>query len=287
MVDVVNKCKAYAELVRLDKPIGTLLLLWPTLTAVVLAYRGKPPAIVVFVFIVGVLLSRAAGCILNDIADRKLDRHVVRTQSRPITSGRVSVFEALVLCAILLLMAFLLVLLLNVATIIMACVAVVLAAIYPLMKRLTNLPQLWLGVAFNWGVLMAYTSTGLGVPFSGALFFLAIILQTVAYDTMYAMSDREDDVKIGVKSTAILFGSKDRVIVGFLQLAAIVLWVIAGLVANMSFWYYVGLLAAVLFGVYQQILIKDRDPEQCFQAFLNNNIGLMMIFIGVVLSFLA
>ncbi len=285
-VRLLNKLSDYAQLIRLDKPIGTLLIMWPALTAVIMAYQGHPPAIVVVIFLLGAFLARSAGCVLNDLADRKLDRYVVRTQHRPITAGRVSVIEALLLCAVLLLVVLALVLQLNWVTVAMACVAVVLAAIYPLMKRVTYFPQVVLGVAFNWGILMAYTSVGVGIPVSGLLFFAAIFLLTIAYDTFYAMADREDDIKIGIKSIALFFGKKDRLATALLQFVALILLVLVGLLTSRNIWYYLGLFAAVLFACYQHYLIRRREPQACFRAFLNNNYLLTMAFLGVVLSYL-
>ena len=283
---MLNKLQTYTELLRLNKPIGTLLLLWPTLIAVVLANHGYPSAGMVFIFLCGVFLTRSAGCILNDMVDRDLDAHVARTKDRPIASGRITVKKALLVCAALLLIALLLVLFLNRTTIIMACVALAMAAVYPFFKRFTYFPQLWLGIAFNWGILMAFTAVNNTVPVIGYLLYVAAFLLTVAYDTMYGMADKMDDLLIGIKSTAILFGSKDRLIIGILQGIAIVLLLIIGITMQLRFWYYFGLLGMGALFLYQQLLIKNRNPQNCFAAFLNNNYSWLLVFIGVTLSFL-
>ena len=214
---LTSRLHEYALLMRLDKPIGSLLLLWPTLWALWLAGDGRPDPVVTVVFVLGVFVMRSAGCVINDISDRDIDLHVERTRDRPLTSGRVSVREALGLFLVLVVIAFGLVLLMNWTTIALSFVGIVLASTYPLMKRFTHLPQAYLGIAFGWGIPMAFTAHHEAVPLLGWYLLVLNILWTIAYDTMYAMSDREDDLKIGVKSSAILLGNADRAVVGVLQ----------------------------------------------------------------------
>src|SRR3990167_1901937 len=283
---IIDNLQNYIELMRLNKPIGTLLLLWPTMVAVLLANHGYPSAGIVFIFLWGVFIVRAAGCVVNDIIDRDLDKRVARTKNRPITSGKVSVKAAGVLVGILLLLALILVLFLNRATFLMACCAVVMTAVYPFFKRFTYFPQVWLGIVFNWGVLMAFTAVNGRIPMAGYLLYIASVLLTIAYDTLYGITDQADDLKIGIKSTAILFGKYDYKIIGFLQAIAIVLLLTTGLILQLNFWYYLGLLSMMVLFFYQHLLIKDRQPERCFQAFMNNNYSWLVIFIGVLLSYL-
>lgn len=275
---------SFSKLIRWDKPIGTLLLLWPTLTALWLASNGQPHALILFVFICGVFLMRAAGCIINDIADRKIDRQIIRTKDRPLTTNEISIKSAFIFLFILLLIAFLLVLQLNRFTIIMAFIGLITTAIYPFLKRFTNLPQLGLGIAFNWGILMAFTAEQNFIPLVGFVFYLSGLLITIAYDTMYAMVDREDDLKARIKSTAILFAENDRLIIASLQTTAFFLLLIVGLLLKLNAWYYAGLTAWIVLIIYQHFLIKDRKPELCFKAFLNNHWSWFMIFFGVVLA---
>lgn len=282
----MSRLHDYAMLMRLDKPIGSLLLLWPTLWALWIAGEGQPSVANLAIFITGVLVMRSAGCVVNDIADRDIDLHVARTQDRPLTSGRVSVREALVLFAALTAFAFGLVLLTNGLTIALSFGGIALAATYPLMKRVTYLPQAYLGVAFGWGIPMAFAAELDAVPLA-AWFLLSInIVWAIAYDTMYAMADRDDDLRIGVKSSAILFGRADRLIVGLLQLTTIGMLASLGLFLGLGLWFGIGLVAASGFGLYQQALIRDRDPKACFQAFLNNNWFGGAIFAGLVLHYL-
>jgi 4-hydroxybenzoate polyprenyltransferase len=280
-----EKLKAYNSLMRLDKPIGTLLLLWPTLTALFIASHGHPIALTTFVFLVGVMVLRAAGCIVNDIFDRNFDRHVKRTQARPMTTGKVSVPEALLVLTCLLFFALLLVLLLNHYTLFLAVIGALLVVIYPLMKRITHLPQLFLGIVFNWGILLAFTAETEHLSFIAWLIFFIAALWTVAYDTIYAMVDRDDDIKIGIKSTAILFGDSDRLIIGYLQMAVIFLLFVLGFIIKATFWFYLSVLCVLLLFAYQQLLIKEREPTLCFKAFLNNHWAWMVIFIGVFLNY--
>lgn len=282
----ITKARAFWQLARFDRPIGSLLLLWPTLWALFLAGDGFPKVDVLVVFVLGVVFMRAAGCVINDFADRNVDGHVKRTANRPMPSGKVSEREALGLFILLVLVSFLLVLTMNNLTIMLSVVAVMLAAAYPFMKRYTHLPQLVLGAAFGWSIPMAYAAQSGTLPTVAWLLFVANILWTVAYDTLYAMVDRDDDIKIGIKSTAILFGRFDKLIIGILQLVTIMLLIAIGGLLHLNQGYYWGLLVASALFVYQQMLIQGRQREQCFKAFLNNNYVGMVIFIGISLSVL-
>ncbi|OBU13679.1 4-hydroxybenzoate octaprenyltransferase [Photobacterium aquimaris] len=282
----ITKARAFWQLARFDRPIGSLLLLWPTLWALFLAGDGFPKLDVLMVFVLGVVFMRAAGCVINDFADRNVDGHVKRTAHRPMPSGKVSEREALGLFILLVLVSFLLVLTMNNLTIMLSVVAVILAAAYPFMKRYTHLPQLVLGAAFGWSIPMAYAAQSGTLPAVAWLLFVANILWTIAYDTLYAMVDRDDDLKVGIKSTAILFGRFDKLIVGILQLATIMLLIAIGGILQLSQGYYWALLVASALFVYQQMLIQSRQREQCFKAFLNNNYVGMVIFIGISLSVL-
>lgn len=282
----ITKARAFWQLARFDRPIGSLLLLWPTLWALFLAGDGFPKLDVLVVFVLGVVFMRAAGCVINDFADRNVDGHVKRTANRPMPSGKVSEREALGLFILLVLVSFLLVLTMNNLTIMLSVVAVILAAAYPFMKRYTHLPQLVLGAAFGWSIPMAYAAQSGALPAVAWLLFAANILWTIAYDTLYAMVDRDDDLKVGIKSTAILFGRFDKLIVGLLQLATIMLLIAIGGILQLNQGYYWALLLASALFVYQQMLIQSRQREQCFKAFLNNNYVGMVIFIGISLSVL-
>lgn len=283
---MMDKLRHYARLVRLDRPIGIYLLLWPTLWALWIAAEGVPDFLVLLVFIAGVVLMRSAGCAINDYADREVDPHVARTKTRPLAAGHITPREALGVFAVLGLVAFALVLLLNGLTIALSVVAVLLAATYPFMKRFHHLPQVHLGAAFAWAIPMAFTAvTGALPPCVAWLLFLAAVLWTTAYDTMYAMCDREDDVKIGVKSSAILFGQQDRLIIGILQILTLVLLVAVGILSERVAWYWLGLLVAALLSVYQQWLIREREPQSSLQAFLNNHWLGMAVFAGIAADY--
>jgi 4-hydroxybenzoate polyprenyltransferase len=277
----------YAYLMRLHRPIGIFLLLWPALWALWIAGEGAPDPLVVFVFVAGVALMRSAGCVINDYADRRFDPHVARTRERPIAAGRVTPKEALILFVVLCLLALGLVSLMNTLTIWMSLVGAFLAVTYPFTKRYTHLPQVYLGAAFGWAVPMAFAAQTGGVPKVGWLLFVATILWATAYDTMYAMVDREDDVKIGVKSTAILFGESDRLIIAIIQVLLLLALVLAGQTATLGGYYYFGLLLAAALAVYQQYLIREREPKACFKAFLNNNWFGAAVFGGIFLDYLA
>ena len=272
----------YALLMRLNRPIGIYLLLWPTLWALFIAADGWPSPGVTIVFILGVVLMRSAGCVVNDFADRKIDKHVARTKDRPITAGRVSEREALLLFVGLCFSAFVLVLFMNVLTIRLSVVAVILAALYPYMKRHTYLPQVFLGLAFGWAVPMAFAAQTGEIPIVAWLLLTGTVLWATAYDTMYAMVDREDDLKIGVKSTAILFGDTDRLIIGLIQVLLFIVLVLVGRQADLGVFYYVGLGLAALSALYQQKLLWHRRPADCLNAFLHNNWFGMAIFLGIL-----
>ena len=283
--DIYKKSILYAQLVRLDKPIGILLLLWPTLIALWIAAEGWPDPLVLFVFVTGVILMRSAGCAINDYADRHIDGQVERTKQRPLASGKVTETETLLIFASLSLIAFILVLFMNTLTILMSLGGVLLAASYPFMKRYHYLPQVHLGAAFGWSAPMAYTAQANEITIVTWLLFLATILWATAYDTMYAMVDYDDDIKIGVKSTAVLFGNQDKLIIGIIQTLLILNLLLIGQRAALGNYYYLGVAAASLFCVYQQYLIKDRERELCFKAFLNNNWFGLVLFIGVMLDY--
>ncbi|MDE1189991.1 MAG: 4-hydroxybenzoate octaprenyltransferase [Pantoea sp.] len=280
----INKLQAYSRLMRIDKPIGTLLLLWPTLWALWLSGMAIPPLSVLLVFVLGVIVMRAAGCVINDYADRKVDGHVKRTAARPLASGLVSEKEAKVLFVGLALLAFVLVLTMNLMTILLSVVGLALAWVYPFMKRYTHLPQVVLGAAFGWAIPMGWAAVSESLPLVCWLVFIANLCWTVAYDTQYAMVDRDDDLKIGVKSTAILFGRYDKLIIGLLQLATLGLMVVVGLLLNLNGAFYWSLLLAAGLFVHQQKLIARRERDPCFQAFLNNNYVGLVLFIGILLN---
>ena len=282
-----ERLRQYALLMRLDRPIGSLLLLWPALWALWLAGAGHPRPLVVAVFVVGVVLMRSAGCVINDFADRRVDPHVARTRQRPLAAGRVTPREALTLFVVLCLLAFALVLLMNRLTVLLSIGAVVLAIIYPFMKRYTHLPQVVLGMAFGWAVPMAYAAQTGAVPPVAWLLFIATVLWDTAYDTMYAMVDRPDDLRIGVKSTAILFGEADRHLIALIQVLFFVVMIMIGRQLHLGGLYYGGLAVAAGLAVYQLLLIRRRDPGECFKAFLNNNWFGMVVFVGIVANYLA
>ena len=283
---LMERIPHYARLVRFNRPIGIFLLLWPTLWAIWIASEGQPNIPILIIFVLGVVLMRSAGCAINDFADREIDPHVARTQQRPIAAGAINAHEALIVFLVLAMAAFILVLQLNWLTIQFSLVAVVLAASYPFMKRFHHLPQIHLGAAFGWAVPMAFTAhTGEFPPPVAWLIFMATLLWTTAYDTMYAMADREDDLKIGVKSSAILFGDQDRLFIAFLQGLFFLAMYFAGEQAGMGWPYYIGLIAAGGFALYQLWLILDRNPAQCFSAFLNNNWLGMTILVGIIVDY--
>ncbi len=280
-----DRGRQYWLLARFDKPIGILILLWPTLWALWIAGNGHPDKLVLMVFCLGVVLMRAAGCVINDYADRDFDPHVARTQLRPIAAGKVKPKEALMLFAVLCLSAFGLVLLMNLYTILLSVAGAFLAASYPFMKRYTSLPQAYLGMAFGFAVPMAFAAQTNSISLVAWIIYLAVLLWALVYDTMYAMVDIDDDLKIGVKSTAILFGNRVREIIAVLQVIILVLLLIAGNMQNLAWPYYLGLLIAAGLSIYQQVLISDYDKTKCFKAFLNNNWFGFVIFIGILLAY--
>lgn len=282
---LVARLSAYSRLMRLDRPIGTLLLLWPTLWALWIAGAGHPRPQVFVVFVLGVLVMRSAGCVINDIADRDIDGHVQRTRDRPLASGEATVIEALILFLALLMIALALVLTLGSALVRLAFVGAFLAASYPFLKRFTHLPQFYLGAAFGWGIPMAFAAEqGVIAPVAW-WFFAANVVWAAAYDTFYAMTDREDDLKIGVKSTAVLFGRYDLIVVAALQMFTLLLLYIAGSIAALGEWYNIGLTCALGAAIYQQWIVRKRDPQRCFDAFLNNNWFGAAVFCGVLLHY--
>ncbi len=274
----------FLQLMRLNKPIGIFLLLWPTLWALWLASNGEPDIFIVSIFVMGVIVMRSAGCVINDIADRHIDKHVERTRTRPLTANKITLSQALLLFFVLMCTAFILVLFLNRFTILLAFIGAFLASIYPFLKRYTHLPQVGLGLAFAWGVPMAFAAVNNTISAADWIVFLAAVIWPLMYDTLYAMADRADDAKIGVKSTAILFGAWDRFIIGLLQLSFLGVLFTVGYLFALRFSYFVALFFALLLFVYQQWLIKDRHPASCFKAFLNNNWVGLIIFIGILFA---
>ncbi|WP_299770490.1 4-hydroxybenzoate octaprenyltransferase [uncultured Pseudoteredinibacter sp.] len=281
-----DKLYAYAQLMRIDRPIGTLLLLWPTLWALWLANEGMPPWHLLVIFTAGVFIMRAAGCVINDYADRNFDGHVERTQHRPLAAGKIAPRNALILFAGLGILAFVLVCLTNTFTIALSFGGIALAACYPFMKRHTHLPQLVLGAAFSWGIPMAFSASLNELPPTAWLVFTANLLWTVVYDTQYAMVDRDDDLKIGIKSTAILFGEQDKMIIGCLQGLTIMSLIVLANRFDLGFAFYISLAVATGLFVYQQVLIRGRERQACFKAFLSNNYVGAAIFAGVALSYI-
>jgi 4-hydroxybenzoate polyprenyltransferase len=279
---VKERVRQYGLLMRIDRPIGTLLLLWPTLWALWIAAEGKPDPYITLVFILGVFIMRSAGCVINDYADRELDPHVARTRARPLAAGHVTPKEALLLFLALCLLALALVLTLNRLTLLLSLAAVPLAASYPFMKRYTYLPQIHLGVAFGWAVPMAFAAQTNSVPPIAWLILTGVVLWAVAYDTMYAMVDREDDIYVGVKSTAILFGELDRLMIGVVQICFFMVMLLVGDQLDLGHYYYLSLALAAGLSIYQQYLIRRREPSACFLAFLNNNWVGAVILLGLI-----
>lgn len=281
----LSKWHAYSRLMRIDRPIGSLLLLWPTYWALWIAAQGTPSLHILIVFTAGVFLMRAAGCVINDFADRHFDGHVERTKHRPLPSGDVTEKEAKILFAALVGLSFLLVLTLNTMTIWLSVAGLALAWIYPFVKRVSHLPQVVLGAAFGWSIPMGFSAVSESLPLVCWLLFLVNIIWSVIYDTQYAMVDRNDDLKIGVKSTAILFGQYDKRIIGLLQVVMIGLLVGIGVLANLGLVYYGSLVLAAALFVYQQQLMINRERAPCFKAFMNNNYVGLILFFGMVVSY--
>lgn len=276
----------YWRLMRLDKPVGTLLILWPTLWSLWLATQGQPGFGLTFIFVAGTFLMRAAGCVINDYADRQVDGEVARTKNRPLATGELRPKQALQLFVALCAMAFMLVLFTNKLTIAMSFVGALLASIYPFLKRFTHLPQVWLGLAMNWGIIMAWTAATGAFSREVWIFYLAAIFWTVAYDTCYAMVDRKDDLRIGVKSIAILFGDLDKVMIGVLQLLTLFSLTLGGQSLELGPSFNIAVALVALLFIYQQWLIRDRQKEACFRAFMNNRWVGLIIFIGILLHYL-
>ncbi len=281
-----RRLQEYGRLARLDRPIGIWLLLWPVLWALWIAGNGRPAQKVLAVFVAGVLVMRAAGCVINDLADRNIDPHVKRTRERPLAARRVSPHEAMALFAALGLAAVWLVTRLDPFTVKLSAVGAFLTVSYPFVKRFFALPQLYLGVSFGgWGVPMAFSAQTGALPRVAWVLFIAAVIWAVVYDTIYAMVDREDDLKLGVKSTALLFADMDKAMIGILQALMLFALVLAGRDMHFGRWYDAGLAAAALLFVYQQWLIRAREPAACLRAFLNNNYVGMVIFIGIALQY--
>lgn len=280
------KLPAYIELTRFDRPIGIFLLLWPTISALWIAAEGFPDFGLIVIFVLGTTVMRAAGCSVNDFADYNIDGHVSRTEKRPLARGALTRKDALACFVFFSAIGFLLVLLTNRMTVFLSFGAILVIATYPFMKRFTHLPQVVLGIAFSWGIMMAFSAQTESIPSAVFLLFVANILWTVAYDTEYAMVDREFDKEIGVKSTAILFGDMDKMMIGTLQAMFIIAMFLAGRRFEMGSPYYVSLVIAAGLLAYQQLLIKDRSPGACFRAFLNNNWVGAVIFLGIFLNYL-
>ena len=270
---------------RMDRPIGTYLLLWPTFWGLWIAAEGIPAFSILIIFSLGVFVMRSAGCVINDYADRKIDSQIERTKNRPITSGRVAPDEALTLFAAFILIAFILVLFLNLYTILLSIVALLLASIYPFMKRYTHYPQIVLGMAFSWAIPMGFSAQLNDIPGIAWLLYAVTILWIVVYDTMYAMADRDEDLKAGVKSTAIIFAHKDKLIIAVMQILFLMGMLTIAWLLHAGIYFYMGLLAAAVFSLYQQYLIREREKNACFQAFLNNNWLGLVIFLGIFLDY--
>lgn len=276
---------AYSQLMRLNRPIGTYLLLWPTLWSLWIAAQGLPSTSLIIIFSLGVFLMRSAGCVINDFADRHFDGHVKRTQLRPLITGKASAKEAIWLFFVLVLFSFLLVLQTNTYTVLLSFGALALATCYPFMKRYTHFPQVVLGAAFSWSIPMTFSAQTGELSVTTWLLYAANLSWTVAYDTQYAMVDRDDDLQIGIKSTAILFGQADNLIIAILQLLALLLMVIVGIIQQLDWPFYTGLIAASLLFIYQHYLTHGRNRERCFLAFLNNHWVGLLIFLGTMTAF--
>ena len=275
----------FIQLMRLERPIGIYLLLWPTLWALWVAAEGVPSTANLIIFTLGVVVMRSAGCVINDYADRDFDGHVARTRDRPLASGRVQPKEALILFAVLMALALVLVLFTNLYTIVLSLGGALLAALYPFMKRYTYYPQVMLGAAFSWAMPMAFAAETGGLTATLWLLYIANLLWTVAYDTQYALCDREDDLKIGVKSTAILFGEADRLMIGLLQALAVLFLIVAASQLKLGLYFHLGLVGMLLTFAWQHWLIREREPSACLRAFLNNHISGLLVFIGLVADY--
>jgi len=286
MQRLIARADAWYRLIRMDRPIGTLLLLWPTLWGLWLAGGGSPEPRLIAIFVAGVVVMRAAGCIINDYADREVDPFVARTRARPLATGEVSPREALALFAGLMLVALFLLLQLDWRTIGLGVVGALLTATYPFLKRYTHLPQFYLGMAFSWAIPMAFTAHGQPLAAGVWLLLAGNLLWVVAYDTQYALVDRDDDLKLGVKSTAILFGRHDRWLIAVIQAGALALLAAAGMWFHLDGYYFWALAIAAGFFAWQQVLVRDREPAACLGAFLNNTWVGAIVLGGIVLALL-
>ena len=283
---LARRLSEYAHLARLDRPIGTWLLLWPALWALWVAGDGRPEPRVLIVFVLGVVVMRAAGCVVNDFADRDIDPHVRRTRDRPLAARRVAPVEALVLFGVLIAIALFLVTRLNALTVKLAFIGALLTVSYPFVKRVFPMPQLYLGISFGgWSVPMAFAAQTGVLPRVCWLLYIAAVIWAAIYDTIYAMIDREDDLRIGVKSSAILFADMDRFLIGIMQLMMLLSLVLAGHSMHFGAWYQAGVLAAALLFLWQQWLIRKREPAGCLRAFLNNQYVGLAVFVGILLEY--
>ncbi|MBL10814.1 MAG: 4-hydroxybenzoate octaprenyltransferase [Acidiferrobacteraceae bacterium] len=283
---MLNKLSIYLRLMRINKPIGWLLLLWPTLWALWVAGDGAPSPKIVLIFIAGVFVMRAAGCIINDYFDKDLDRYVSRTKNRPLARGEITTLEAVILFIVLTILGLALVLTLNRLTVFLALGGFVLICVYPLLKRFTYLPQPFLGIVFSWGTLMAFTAQKNEVTLIASGLFLANLFWTIAYDTMYAMADRPDDMRVGIKSTAILVGQYDLIFNAACQVVALMILFFIGQELKLGIWFNAGLVGALSTVIYQNRLCKDRNPEKCLKAFTNNSWFGFAVFVGILISYL-
>jgi len=283
--EIASQLRNYGKLMRVDKPIGTWLLLWPTLWALWLAGEGTPDQGLFVIFVVGVFIMRSAGCVLNDFVDRKIDPYVERTRTRPLATGAVAPFEALTLFAALGLIAIGLATMLNAQAQLLAVIAAGLTIAYPYIKRYVSIPQFVLGAAFGWAAPMAFAAQTGETPELAWLVFGTALIWAVIYDTFYAMVDREDDLKIGIKSTAVLFGEVDLFVIAGLQLLMLVALTLIGYRAELGFWYYLSVAIAAAMMAWHLWLARDRQPAGCFQAFLKNHLIGLVIFIGIVLHY--
>lgn len=281
---LTQRLDAYFRLTRLDRPIGILLLLWPTLWGLWLAAEGRPPNDILLIFVLGTVLMRSAGCAINDYADRHIDPHVKRTTARPLATGEISAAEALGVFSVLCLLALVLASQLNQLALLMSVPAAVLAASYPFAKRWTHLPQAHLGLAFAWAIPMGFAAVQGEVPLLAWLLMMVALLWTMVYDTFYAMVDRDDDLKIGVKSTAVMLGHWDRLATGLLQIAVLAGLLAVGLLAGRGIWFYLGLLFGAGYFAWQQYLIRGRERDACFAAFINSHRFGMVVFAGLLLD---
>jgi len=282
-----RRLEEYALLARLNRPVGTWLLLWPALWGLWIAGDGRPNQKVLIVFVLGVFVMRAAGCIINDFADRNIDPHVRRTRDRPLAARRVSPFEALVLFAVLIAIALYLVTLLDELTIKLAFIGAALTVSYPFVKRIFPMPQLYLGISFGgWSVPMAFSAQLGMLPRVSWVLYMAAVIWAALYDTIYAMIDREDDLKIGVKSSAILFADLDRLLILVMQAMMLFALMLIGRDLHFGRWYYAGLAGAGVLFLYQQWLIRNREPAGCLRAFVNNQYVGMIIFLGILLQYI-